>query len=144
MTRKREVISSLIILFGISTVYIHTLVGYFYPIIFSKDHLYILWKDKNYKEALTIGYYMFEIEQIIAWAICFFGFWVALKTVSKLLCKVILIFMLYFLTQIGFYIWDRNTSDISNNIVYIYIALALIYILIPNKKKGKIMNFHNY
>lgn len=131
MTRKREVIVSLIILFGISTVYLHTLVGYFYPIIYQRT--YILWKDKSYKEPITIGYYMFEIEQIIAWAICFFGFWVALQPVSKLLCKVILIFMLYFLTQIGFYIWDRNTSDISNNIVYIYIALALIYILIPSK-----------
>lgn len=142
MSRKREVISSLIILFGISTVYIHTLVGYFYPIIYEKT--YILWKDKTYKEPLTIGYYMYEIEQIIAWAICFFGFWVALRTVSKLLCKVILIFTFYFLTQIWFYIWDRNTNDISNNIVYIYIALALIYIFIPSKKSGKIMNLHNY
>ena len=138
---KSDKIGAIISILGITIVNIHTWVGYRYPFIYDNTKTVVLWKNKAYKEPLTIAFYMYEIEQLIAWVVVLFGVWVAIRRKSIILCQVILILMLYFLTQICFYVYDRNSSEDSNNIVYIYIVVAFFYIFIPDKKQSKVIHF---
>lgn len=134
--RKAKVISLLLVT-GVLVCTIHTVVFHFNPEI--RDIYMNLWLSDNYREVLSVEYYLYEIEQLVCISIWFFAFGWAIRSVSKEIANVCFLFLLYFLTQIGFYVWNRNTSEISNYIVYIYLALAIIYIFIPKKQNAKII-----
>lgn len=120
----------------------HTVLGIYYPEINIRQ--YDLWLSKNYHEQITVAYYLYELENILAWVIWFFAFAKVAKLVSYRLFNVILIFVLYFITQLLFYVWNRNTSFTSNLITYLYMALAVIFLFLPGKSKGgKLINLED-
>ena len=130
--------TALLLVLGVAICEIHTVLAYFYPQIITST--YSLWLSKDYHAQLAVVYYLYELENILALAVWFFAFWLSVRHWSKRVANVVFIFLLYFLTQLWFYIWNRNTVVFSNIIVYIYILVAILYIFIPSKK-GKVVNF---
>lgn len=98
------------------------------------DNLYL---DKTYKQPITVLYFTYELTPYIdrmIWAIVLYKVGAIL---SIKLAKVCIVFAVFYLTQIGFYVWNRNTSMIANYTVYTAMILILIEMLWP-EKNGKL------
>lgn len=121
---------------------IHMVVLKFYPIESSKE--YAFWLDKNHKEKISSVWYIYEVSNILSkliWAFCFSK---VADLVSHRLSKVLIVFIIYYITQLIFYVWDRNTLLFSNLIVYIYVGMAILFLFIPAKRGGKLINIEDY
>lgn len=131
-----------LLLIGIALTETHMVILFFYPK--TAELTYSLWLNKDYKEEITVLWYIYEVCNIIKNIIWCYAFAQVAYLVSYRLFKVLLVFFFYYLTQLAFYIWDRNTVFFSNVIVYIYIVLAIVFFFIPEKKGGKLINIEDY
>ena len=137
---------TLMLIAGLAICETHTIVGFFYPRVNAIEYT-DLWIG-NYHEPITLAFYMYEVENYLAWIVWAIAFSIVAREVSQQLSNIILIFMVYFFTQLMLYLYDRNTIFfsvsgykifISNFTVWVYMLAAVITLLIPNKG-GKIIN----
>lgn len=125
------------LLFGLLLCETQSIVRILYPETEVQE--YSLWLSNNYKEKITLLWYMYEMAGILNRAIWIFCFAMTAKMVSYRLFKILFLFFCYEMTQFLFYIYNRNSSFFSNIILYIYMGLAIIFLLTPDKKQGKII-----
>lgn len=102
------------------------------------------WLDKNHKEKISVIWYIYELSNIVNKMIWMYCFMKVSKLVSHKLANVIIVFFGYYITQLAFYVWDRNTVLFSNFIVYIYVGIAILILFIPSRKGGKLINIEDY
>lgn len=131
-----------LLLIGIALTDVHMVVLFFYPN--TAELTYSLWLDKNYKEQITVLWYIYEVCNILKNIIWCYAFAQVAYLISYRLFKVLLVFFFYYFTQLGFYVWDRNTVFFSNVIVYLYMTLAIIFFFLPQRKGGKLINIEDY
>lgn len=101
------------------------------------DNLYL---DKSYKQPITVLYFAYELAPYVdrfIWAIVLFKIG---SRISFKIAKVCIFFAVFYVSQIAFYIWNRNTSILANYTVYTAMALILIEMFWPEKKRGKIFD----
>lgn len=134
---KIKLLASLLFL-GMLLGELHQVVYFYYPETAVIE--YALWLDKSYVEKITVLWYLFELSNIIDKVIWAFVLAKISMMVSRRLFKVCVVFIFYYLTQFGFYIWNRNTSAWANNIIYLYMVCIVIYIFIPDRK-AKLVEF---
>lgn len=132
---------SALLIFSILITELHTLVYYIFPI--TANVQINLWIDRSYDNPVTVLWYIYELMNILRDAIWCYAFAMVATMVSYRLYKVLIIIFFYHITQLLFYVWNRNTSLFSNIIVYFYMSLAIIYLFIPDKKDGKIVNLED-
>jgi hypothetical protein len=121
---------------------LHTLIYYIKPETANIE--LDLWMDKSYHQKLSVLWYVYELNNRLSMIIWFYAFAKCCQIFSNKLFNIILVFVLYFITQFAFWIWDRNTIFFSNFIVYAYMAIAIMYLFIPSKKGGKLINIEDY
>lgn len=103
-----------------------------------------LFLDPTYHYEQTILYYIHDLMLMfkdIVWAFCFAK---VADLVSHKLYRVLIVMFSFHLTQFVFYVWNRNTTFISNIIVYIYIVVAIVCLFLPDKKGGKLINLEDH
>ena len=98
---------------------------------------YDLFLAKNYKEKITVLWYMYELGNFINRSIWAFVLTIAAKKISYRLSKVSLVFLWYYIIESAFYIYDRNTSYFRNFTMYICMISVTILLFIPLKPTGK-------
>ena len=131
-----------LLLIGVALTEIHMVVLFLYPQ--TAELTYSLWLDKNYKQDVTVLWYIYEVCNILKSILWCYAFAKVAYLISYRLFKILIVFFFYYITQLSFYVWDRNTVFFSNIIVYIYMALAIIFLFIPHKKGGKLISIEDY
>jgi hypothetical protein len=140
---KSLIIEIAVLLFiSVALTELHMIVFFFYPQTATETHS--IWIDKNYNENITLLWYIYDLCSILKNIVWSYAFAKLARLVSFRLFKVLVVFFFYFLTQFAFYVWNRNTVFFSNIIVYFYMALAIVFFFIPNKKGGKLINIEDY
>lgn len=100
---------------------------------------YSLFLDKNYKEQLTILWYIYEPVALLNRMIWAYAFAKIAALISYKLFKVGMTFVFYHASQFVLYVWNRNSSGLSNLFVIICIVFVLYFLIfMPDKKKGKL------
>jgi hypothetical protein len=137
---KNEIIFlSCILLIGLSLSEAQRVVYFIYPQ--SATIEYDLFLSKNYHLKMSALWYIFEISNILNRIIWAYVLCRVVEKVSFTLFKIAIVFLVYQFTQFFFYIWDRNTSFISNLCVYFAMGFIILEILIPEKKRAKVRSF---
>jgi len=99
---------------------------------------YDLFLSPSYHFKITVLWYIYELANIlnrIIWCYCFA--FVALKY-SRNLYWVGITFVFYQFTQFFFYIWNRNSSFVSNFFVYVCMLFVILEIVIPSRNSARI------
>lgn len=127
----------LVLLLGLGLHEVSNLIFYFNPNTANiyPEHLYL---DRGYQQPkISVLYYFYEltpyIDNVIKSAI---SYRIAV-TISPRLGMVFLVFVGLYLTQVLFYVWDRNTSILANYCLYSAIFLICMSIIYPDKEVGK-------
>lgn len=131
----------LLLVLGLALNSISTLVGWAMP---ETVNIYVgnIYFDKNYKApSVTVLYYIYELAPYVDNVIRAYVFYRLSSLVSYRLTKVAFWFAIYYGVQVLFYLWNRNTSGLSNLVVLIAIVLMLLQIVLPYKKMSKIRDF---
>lgn len=101
----------------------------------------VLWFDKDYTEAITIPWYIYELTNIFNKGVWIFCFAMAARLINEKLYMVLIIyFFAHCLTFIG-YIYNRNSSYFSEIIMYIAIIFPMFGLFFPSKRKAKIISY---
>jgi hypothetical protein len=124
---------TLLVLFGISISQSISILYRIYPQIAIDK--YDFFYSPRYREKITYAWFIYEIANIINRVIWCYAFSSIAKLVSKRLYYVGMLFMAYYLLQLLFYLWDRNTNALSSVLTYGSILIALLQFLIPAKTK---------
>lgn len=103
-----------------------------------------IWVNKSFQEEITVISFMSGIKDVLVWVIWFFAFARFVLLFSYQMYYIILVWVGYFITQLAFFVWNRNSSIYSNLIVYLYMGLTILILLFPTKKGGKIINIEYY
>lgn len=140
--RKWEI--KIVIFFALSIIMCecHILIFYGYPET-SQVQLDI-WLNKNYHYKLSVSWYIYELTNRLAPIIWFYLFSKICELVSYRLQRSVIVFTLYFITQLFFWVWSRNVYPFPNFIVYLYMAAAIISFYLTKKKGGKLINIEDY
>lgn len=96
--------------------------------------------EKSYNQPIKLLYFLYELTPYfkdLIWAIV--AYFMA-KRISFRLSQIMVIFVFYYIFQVLFYVWDRNTSFLRNYVVYTTMALIMLQIALPEKKKGIIIS----
>lgn len=96
--------------------------------------------EKSYNQPIKLLYFLYELTPYfkdLIWAIV--AYFLA-KRISFRLSQIMVIFVFYYIFQVLFYVWDRNTSFLRNYVVYTTMALIMLQIALPEKKKGIIIS----
>lgn len=133
---------SVLLFLGIMCCNISSVIYVFWPETAKIE--YILWLDKGHKQKLSVLWYIFELSNILNDFIWTFVLSKVAYKVSYRLFHVSLVFMAYRVTQFYFYVWNRNTTVWSNYIVYLFMALVLIYIFLPERQLGKYRDIDDF
>lgn len=91
----------------------------------------------NSDEKITVLWYIYELSSIsnrIIWAFVFCK--ISIR-VSEKLFKIGVVFLGYHISQFVFYMMNRNTTFLSNIIIYLCVILTLIFLVIPDKNRYK-------
>lgn len=131
-----------LLVIGVILTDIHSLIHHFFPQ--TAEIEYVLWLDKSYKEKITVLWYFYEITSIINHIIWCYVFARVAGLISHRLFMIAIVFFVYYTTQFAFYIYNRNTVFFSNIIVYIYMSVAILFLLLPSKKGGKLINLEDF
>lgn len=106
------------------------------------DNLYL---NKKYKQPITVLYYLYELMPYLKdliWAVIAYKM---ATIISFRLSQVFLIFIIYYIVQVFFYVWDRNTSFLRNYALYTVISFVILEMALPDKKfSGIYRNFNDY
>lgn len=94
-----------------------------------------IWLDKSYHQEMTVQWYLYGMGRYLAELIWAVATSMLAGIVSYKLFKITVVFVLFFVTQFWFYCWDRNVSIWANFWVYLFMALMVFYLFIPDKKK---------
>lgn len=96
--------------------------------------------EKSYNQPIKLLYFLYELTPYfkdLIWAIV--AYFMA-KRISFRLSQIMVIFVFYYIFQVLFYVWDRNTSFLRNYVVYTTMALIMLQIALPENKKGIIIS----
>jgi hypothetical protein len=137
--RNEIVFLSCLLLFGLFLSEVQTIVYFLYPA--SATIEYDLFLSKTYHLKMSALWYIYELSNILNKIIWAYVFCRIAERVSWMLFKIAIVFLVYEFTQFFFYLWDRNTSFISNLCVYFAMAFIILEILIPEKKRAKVRSF---
>ena len=99
---------------------------------------YDLFLSKKFHFKISVLWYIYELTNIINRVIWAYVFTLVSLKYSRNLYWVGVTFMLYECSQFFFYIWNRNTSLISNILVYVCMGFIVLEILIPSKILAKV------
>ncbi len=94
-----------------------------------------IWLDKTYHQVMTVQWYLYSMCEYIENLIWAVSASMMATIISYQLYKITLVFVVFYVTQFCFYCWDRNTSLWDNFWVYLFMGIAIIYAIIPDKKK---------
>lgn len=125
----------LLLFLGLALSEVHGLVFYFFPQTETKQYKAFL--DPEYKEQITLLWYIYEMAQIanrLIWALALTQI---VSLISHRLFRVGVVFMIYYSAQLLFYVYNRNTSFLSNYILYACMIMILINVFISEKSPGK-------
>lgn len=137
--RNEIVFLSCLLLFGLLLSEVQTIVYFLYPQ--SATIEYDLFLSKTYHLKMSSLWYIYELSNILNKIIWAYVFCRITEKISWMLFKIAIVFLVYEFTQFFFYIWDRNTSFISNLCVYFAMGFIILEILIPEKKRAKVRSF---
>lgn len=113
---------------------IHSVIKLFYPK--TATITYDLFISGSYHHPQTVLWYMFELANLlnkIIWCYILAAFG---KKIHPKLFWMGIILLCYEITQFFFYIWNRNSSFMSNAMVYCAVGVAIIEIFWPTKRTG--------
>lgn len=132
----------LLLFFGKLVCQLHLLVYMFWPETASiKYNLYL---SKESTQNITVLYYLYELTGILKDVILNYVLYQAASYFSWKLSKAMVVFFACEVVQFLFYIWNRNTSFWSDNIVYIFMAFILIIIFLPDKPTAKYIQMQSH
>lgn len=138
MTKGFIIQMILLLILGLSLNQISILVGWLFPetIEIKVKTVYL---DKNYKPPkVTVLYFIYELAPYVDNVLRAFVFFKISAIISFRLTKVAFWFMVYYLSQVFFYLWNRNTSGITNLIALFTICIIILQIILPDKEISKI------
>ncbi len=98
---------------------------------------YNLWWDKDYNEPLNALWYIAGVGAYLSKVMFVCGASKLASLYSFKLYKVSIVFVGYYITQFGFWLYNKNTSIWANFLVYLCVGCTIVYLLIPEKKEGK-------
>lgn len=137
-----EIVIVIVLLLGLALTELHVFVYHYWKATAKLE--WHGWIDKNYKEKVTVLYFLYEIEPIFKNIIWTTIMAIGANIISPPIRNVLIVFILYYFTQLAFYLYNRNTSEFANFIVYIYSGIAIVAFCIPNKKGAKLINIQDY
>jgi hypothetical protein len=131
----------LLLLLGLALHEISNVIAYINPDAENiyPEHLYL---DRNYKQPkISVLYFFYELTPYIDNVIKSIISYKMAALISYKLSKVFLVFIGLYVTQIWFYVYDRNTSLFANYCLYTAICLICLSIILPDKEMGRYRKF---
>lgn len=101
---------------------------------------YDLFWSKNFHLKLNVLWYIYELGNLLNKMIWSYVVASVGLRISAKIFWIGIIFLGYWFTQFFFYMWDRNTSFVSNVVVYCFILAEIAMIFIPEKRLAKIIS----
>ena len=126
---------SLLFLAGIFLSELPIIVYYFYPQTAELE--YNLFLSGKYDQKMTVLWYMYELAELINRMIWAYAFCKVSSIISYKLFKIGMVFIFYNFIQVLFYLWNRNSSGISNLLACICIVVVLYFLIKPDKNKSR-------
>ena len=103
-----------------------------------EKEVYNLWWDKDYNEPLNALWYISGIGAYLSKVLFVYGASKLAGLYNIKLHKISIVFVFYYITQFGFWLWSKNTSVWANFWVYLCMAIATVYLIIPSSKYRRI------
>lgn len=135
--RRLTITITLMFLSGILLSELPTIIHRVYPQ--TAEIEYNLFLDKSREQKITVLWYLYELAALINRMIWAYTFCKVAALISERLFKVGMTFVFYYASQFVLYVWNRNSSGLSNLFVIICIVFVLYFLIfMPDKKKGKL------
>lgn len=100
---------------------------------------YSLFLDNKVEQKITVLWYLYEISDLLNRMIWAYAFCKLASFISVKLFKVGMTFVFYYASQFVLYLWNRNSSGISNWCVIGCIIFVLYFLIFwPDREKGKL------
>jgi len=102
-----------------------------------------LYMDSSYTTPITPVYYMYELTDIINKSIWAFVLCLISAKLNYKFYLTACVFLFFRLSQIPFYIINRNSSFLNNIVLYVSLILTLAIWVKPFRKSAKIIKMQN-
>lgn len=93
--------------------------------------------DGGKDTGLTLSYFLYELFPYLFNVIVFALWYWSVKEIYIKLSRILLVFLGYFIAETFFYWFDRNTSLITNWVLFTALAWVIVELSLPDKKTGK-------
>lgn len=98
---------------------------------------YNLFLSNEYEEKITVLWYIYELAAILNRFIWVYAFCKVSILVSDKLFKIGVVFLCYHVSQFILYLWDRNSTAISNYIIFVCAGAIVWFLIRPTKNKSR-------